>query len=340
MLVIKEISKKEGVAFDRLAAHPLQSWAWGEFREKTGAGVTRLGRYEKRKLVETAQVTWHQIPHLPWRIGYWPKGVIPSKTMLAAVKERAKKEGAIMVKLEPNEIRSQRSGVNLQKLQKAFSIAPGRPLFTRWSFWWDLSKSEALLLAGMKQKTRYNTRLAEKKGVKIIEDNSPAAFEEYWRLTEETTRRQGFYAHSKRYHQLMFGTLRPGGMAHLFKAVYQDKVLVAWIVFKLNNILYYPYGASTREEANVFASNLLMWEVAKWGKSEGCTLFDLWGSPGPSPKPTDRWAGFHRFKEGYGARLVEFVGTFDLVVNPVLYWLYRAGEEVRWPILRLLKKFS
>ena len=110
------------------------------------------------------------------------------------------------------------------------------------------------------------------------------------------------------------------------------------MVFLLNGILYYPYGASTRDDKNVFASNLMMWEVAKWGKGKGAKLFDLWGSPGPDPKPTDKWIGFHKFKEGYGAKLVEFVGTYDLVINPVLYWLYRGGEEVRWIILRFWRK--
>ncbi len=338
--MIKEVSSRERNSFDKLAAHPLQSFAWGEFREKTGAEVLRLGRTSNRRLVETAQVTLHKIPHFPWKIGYWPKGVMPSKEMAEAVKKEARKRGVIMVKMEPNVISNQRSAVSIRRLSKQFGLVKGRPLFTRWSFWLDLSKSEDELLAGMKQKTRYNTRLAEKKGVKVVEDNSEAAFNEYWALTEETTKRQGFYAHTRRYHELMFKTLVPAGIAHLFKAVYQDKTLVTWIVFILNGILYYPYGASTREEREVFASNLMMWKVIKFGKSNGCQLFDMWGSPGPAPKPSDPWAGFHRFKEGYGAKLVEFVGTFDLVINPLLYWPYRVGEEMRWIILRLLAKLK
>ena len=339
-LVIKEISKKERKSFDRLAAHPLQSFAWGEFRDKTGATVLRLGRTSNRRLVETAQITLHKIPHLPWKIGYWPKGVLPSKEMAEAIKKEARKNGAIMIKLEPNIIRGQRSEVRIQRLKKQFGLVKGRSLFTRWSFWLDLSKSENELMDGMKQKTRYNTRLAEKKGVKIVEDNTEDAFEEYWRLTQETTKRQGFYAHTHKYHELMFKTLAPEGIAHLFKAVYEDKTLATWIVFVLNGVIYYPYGASTREDREVFASNLMMWEVIKYGKKNGCHLFDMWGSPGPAPRPTDPWAGFHRFKEGYGARLVEFVGTYDMIVNPVLYWPYRFGEEVRWMILRLLAKLK
>ena len=339
-LMVKEVSSRERKSFDKLAAHPLQSWAWGEFREKTGVAVIRLGRYQKNKLVETAQVTIHPIPHLPWKIGYWPKGVVPSKLMVEVVKKELQKRNALMVKLEPNEIKDTESLEKIRQYRGRTGLVSGRPLFTRWSFWLNLTKTEGELLAGMKQKTRYNTRLAEKKGVKVVEDNSPEAFEEYWKLTEETTKRQGFYAHTKKYHQLMFETLQPAGMANLFKVEHEGKILATWIVFVLNGVMYYPYGASTRDDRNVFGSNLLMWEVIKWGKRNGCKLFDMWGSPGPNPRPSDPWGGFHRFKEGYGAKLVEFVGTYDLVINPVLYYPYRLGEEVRWFFLRLLRKIS
>lgn len=337
-LMIKEVSSRERKTFDKLAAHPLQSWEWGEFREKTGVGVLRLGRYQKNKLIETAQVTIHPIPHLPWKIGYWPKGIIPNKIMLEAVKKELQKKKVVMIKLEPNVLMDSGKLI-IENLGGRSGFVKGRPLFTKWSFWLDLTKSEDELLAGMKQKTRYNTRLAEKKGVKVIEDNSQKAFEEYWKLTGETTKRQGFYSHTKKYHQKMFETLRSSGMAHLFVATHEGKVLATWIIFILNGVIYYPYGASTRDDRNVFANNLLMWEVIKFGKKNGCRLFDLWGSPGSTPKPTDPWAGFHRFKEGYGAKLVEFVGTYDLVINPLLYWPYRIGEEVRWIFLKLFRKF-
>lgn len=337
-MVIQPVPLADKIDFDRLASHPMQSWAWGEFREKTGLKVTRLGRYDGQTLEETAQLTWHRLPKLPWTIGYWPKGILPSLEMVKAVAEEAKRQKAALVKLEPNVLVA--SGqTELELLHRNFPLRPGRPLFTRYSLWLDLTKSDNELFSSMHPKTRYNTRLAQRKGVKISRDNSPQAFEEYWRLTEETSRRQGFYAHNRRYHQLLWETLIPAGIAHLFTATYEGKVLTAWIVFKLNKTLYYPYGASTREDRQVFASNLMMWEVIKWGKKEGCELFDMWGSPGPDPKPSDDWYGFHRFKLGYGAKVVEFVGTYDLVVNPLLYPLYRLGNDwLRWGLLKLKAK--
>lgn len=66
----------------------------------------------------------------------------------------------------------------------------------------------------------------------------------------------------------------------------------------------------------------------------------MWGSTGPNPNPNDRWFGFHKFKEGYGGELREFIGTFDMVINPLLYWPFRIIEEVRGRIMKLAAKFK
>ncbi len=229
------------------------------------------------------------------------------------------------------------------------------PLFTKYTFVLDLTKSEDELLKAMHPKTRYNIKVAQKHEVKIVEDNSDKAFETYLRLIQATTKRQGFYAHSERYHRLMWETLRNQKLkiknqkldtdrltAHLFLANYKPLTpnqkpitLVAWIIFVLNDMLYYPYGASSSLYRQTMASNLMMWEVIKFGKKLGLKKFDMWGALGPEPNPKDPWYGFHRFKEGYGGKLVEFVGSFDLVINPTLYQIYKLLDKVRWAALRL-----
>src|SRR3990167_3603943 len=111
--------------------------------------------------------------------------------------------------------------------------------------------------------------------------------------------------------------------------------LSAWILFLHDGTLYYPYGASSDEYKHVMASNLMMWEAVKWGKQHGAKMFDLWGSLGPHPDPTHEWYGFHRFKEGYGGSLVEYIGRFDLVLHPFLYFLYTIAHRVRKALLTL-----
>ena len=197
----------------------------------------------------------------------------------------------------------------------------------------------------MHSKTRYNIRVAQKRGVEIMEDNSDKAFKNYLKLMEETTKRQKYYAHDEGYHRLMWETL---GMrqvtrntkqdntlrAHLLVARYKNVPLVTWIVFRFNGVLYYPYGASSSEYREVMASNLMMWEAIKFGKKMGCHTFDMWGSLGSNPDPKDPWYGFHRFKEGYGGELIEFVGSYDLVLNPFMYRLYNLAHRARWLYLR------
>ncbi|GAJ08405.1 unnamed protein product, partial [marine sediment metagenome] len=246
------------------------------------------------------QLTIHPLPKTKYNIGYVPKCVMFNKQMLLSLKKIGQENNCIFIKIEPNEIK-----------RKEFFLENGcvygRPLFTKYTFQIDLTQSEETLLSKMKQKTRYNIRLAQKHGVKIVEDNSPKAFNEYLKLTFETTKRQKFYAHDKDYHQKMRQTLYPSGIAHLLKADYQGKTLAVWMVFVFNNVLYYPYGASSREYKNVMASSLIMWEAIRFGKKMGCHTFDLWGCLGPNPSPKDSWYGFHRFKQGYGPKLIEFI---------------------------------
>jgi len=121
-------------------------------------------------------------------------------------------------------------------------------------------------------------------------------------------------------------------IAKLLTARYNGEVITTWILFSWKDFLYYPYGASTDKHKNVMANNLMMWEAIKLGKKLGLTTFDLWGR--------EEGKGFTKFKEGYNPKVVEFLGTWDLVLNPLLYKLYRAAEVVRWTILRAKGKLT
>lgn len=307
--------------------HPLQSLEWGEFRKKTGVKVVRINNL---------QLTIHPLPYIKYTVGYLPKGPGIDKKMLDALFTIGKKENCIFIQLEPNIEKKDNKEYRLKNL-----FPSSRPLFTKYTFVLDLTKTEEELLKNMHSKTRYNTKLAEKKGVKIIEDNSDKAFEEYLGLTKETTKRQNFYAHSEKYHRLMWETLKTQKSdydkltAHLLKATYQGETLATWIVFVLGDTLYYPYGASSNKHREVMASNLMMWETIKFGKKLGLKNFDMWGALSVNPDSKDPWYGFHKFKEGYGARHVEFVGSYDYVLKKKLYVIYNILNNIRWLILKL-----
>lgn len=330
-MIVREVLEEEKNQFNQVATHPLQSWEWGEFRKKTGLKVIRLGAFEGKTLKNTYQLTVHPLPKIPYNVLYFPKGPMPDRIMIEALKKVGQKEKAVFIKMEPN-IKANQDVVNFLM---ANGCQKGKPLFTKYTFQLDLQKTEAQLLADMKPKTRYNIRVAQKHRVEIIEDNSLKAFENYLKLTAETTKRQKFYAHSENYHRKMWSVMQPSGITHLFLAKYQNQILAADIFFVFNKILYYPYGASTREHREVMPTYSLFWEVIKFGQKMGCKTFDMWGSPGPNPSPRNPWYGFHQFKEGFGGQLVEFIGTYDLVINPPLYKVFNLINNLRWKFLRL-----
>ena len=336
----RELSIQEKDTYNIIVSHPLQSWEWGAFREKTGVEVNRFGTFSNNALREGFQVFFHSIPKTPFTIGYIPRGALITKEMLAELERIGDYHNCIFVKLEPNVSINDPMLLKIPGAEtfsaKRFALqhpklkVSKKPLFTPFTFQIDLTKPEEALLSQMNQKTRYNIRLAQKKGVTIQEDNSEKAFEIYLKLTMETTKRQKFFAHNETYHRTMWQILKPSGIAHLLTATYNQKIITTWILLLFNNTLYYPYGASSNNHREVMASNLMMWEAIKWGKAQGAALFDLWGALGPNPNPKDNWYGFHRFKAGYGGKLVEFIGSYDYVLKPALYPIYNVAEKMRW----------
>lgn len=337
---------------DKYFSHPLQSNQWREFRKEWGNRVlqTKFGI-----------LTIHKIPLTKYSIGMFIKGPKPTLEMLNELKDLGAKENLIFIKLEPNfptnvnreqwtvngeNIKKPEHGTrNTEHSQKIVNLLrnsgaiPGKTLFTPTTFWIDLTKTEEDLLKSFSGKTRYNIRLAEKHGVIVKEDNSIKAFNKYLDLTRETVKRQGFYAHTKKYHRLMWKHLHENPIsngkrpiAHLLTATYKKEIITAWILFAYDNSLYYPYGASSDKYKEVMANNLMMWGAIKLGKKLNLKTFDLWGR--------EDGKGFTKFKEGYNPRVIEFLGTWDLIINPTLYKIYRLLEIVRWRLLRLRAKVA
>jgi len=341
--------KQEREKFNKFAGHPLQTWEWGEFRKEWGNEIARIN-YKSGSKTNYLLITFSKIPHTPLKIGACLKGPKPTKEMLDQLKKLGKENKAIFIKLEPNiivnsKIKPQKSKLQIKNKNKVIKLlkenycAPGKTLFTPTTFWIDLTKQEDELLKSFSSKTRYNIRLAQKRGVEVVEDDSKRAFEKYIALTKETIKRQGFYAHNEQYHRLMWNNLneklkarKEKPIARLLTAKYHGKTITAWILFVWKDFIYYPYGASSDRYKNVMANNLIMWEAIRLGKKLGCKTFDLWGrEPGK---------GFTRFKEGYHPQVVEFLGSWDLIINRFLYWPYRLAEPIRWFLLRIPTKLG
>src|SRR3989344_587268 len=281
---IKKNPEKNKETLSKASPHPLQSHEWAEFRKAWGNEVleTKYGI-----------IILHKIPLTKYKVGMFIKGPVPTAKMLADLRQMAKKNNLLFIKLEPNvavefpisksqipnkskitnpNFKIRYSKEKVINLLKENGCVHGKTLFTPTSFWIDLTPSEDELLKNFSSKTRYNIRYAQRKGVEVVEDNSNKAFEKYIELTRETVERQGFYAHSAHYHKLMWECLHirlvkqgEKPIARLLTAIYKGEIITAWIVFVWHDFLYYPYGASSDKYKNVMANNLMLWEAIRYG---------------------------------------------------------------------------
>ena len=306
-MITRVLYNKEKDEYNKVVKHPLQTWEWGDFQITQGHKVYRLGIFDNDKMIGGYSVSFHKIPKFNYSVGTILRG--PATTLVA--------------------------DVDFPNLHVSPKVA-----FYPFSYVIDLTKSEDDLLAAMHSKTRYNIKTANRHEVKIEEATNHQGFDTYLKLLFDTTKRQGFYLHSESYHRQLWKTLLPTGIPHIMLASYQGQVLSATMLFVLKDKLFYPYGASLDTHREVMAPTLLMWECIKFGKSQKLKSFDMWGSLGPDAKETDQGFGFHKFKQGYGGQLVQFVGTYDLVINQNLYKVYNLVDKYRWQALRLKAKLS
>jgi lipid II:glycine glycyltransferase (peptidoglycan interpeptide bridge formation enzyme) len=180
----------------------------------------------------------------------------------------------------------------------------------------------------MHQKTRYNIRLAQKKGVNVCVSTEIAQFEN---LMQVTGQRDGFAVHGLAYYQKAYDLFAPANQCALLIADYEGQPLAGLMVFRRGARAWYLYGASNEEERNRMPTYLLQWQAMRWARERGCTEYDLWGVPdagqdelekGFTTRSDGLW-GVYRFKRGFGGELRRTVGAWDRVYNPELYTAYR-----------------
>ncbi len=317
----KDFDQKE---YNAVAYHPLQSWEWGEARRKMGVSVVRIGEYHNDRLTHVFQVTFHHIPFTPFRIGYLPRSIMPSDAVIEVLTAEALRRNAIFVKIEPNEPFGEDAPSEL--------VTSAHPLFPEWTQILDLTKSESELLKNMKPKTRYNIKLARKKGVVVKRMTNEKGFQIFSDLYFKTTDRQKYRGHSIAYHEIVFEFLK-SSISHIFVAFVDDEPLAAYQIFLYKNVLYYPYGGSSDQKRNYMAPHLLMWEIIRYGKEQGAEKFDMWGSLPKGFDQNDPWAGFTRYKEGFGTEFFRFAGSYDLIIHKNLYYIYNILHKVRKKLL-------
>lgn len=341
--MLEKITLREGWNEGVLAAggNFLQSWEWGEFQKAAGFDVLRLG--------ESSTASFGQFIRRPLPFGhfYWycPRGPLGDldaffghidTSMYRSVGPEF--GGAMFVRLEP-------PVAKVYPVAKAMGDKPGgesigvsvTPVQPAQTLILDLKKEPEELLAAMHEKTRYNIRLAEKKGVRVYAASGREdSFEIFWDLLQETTTRDAFHAHDKSYYRTMLDTLsgdpesdgknRP--VARLAFAEHDGKVLAANLMIYFGGTATYLHGASSRVQREVMAPYLLHWHLIRESRSWGCYAYDFWGVA-PENRPEHPWAGITRFKRGFGGTYVEYPGAFDLPLKRFWYTLYSLARRAR-----------
>ena len=319
--------------------HVLQSWAWGEVKARTGWEATRLGLVQEGRMAGAAQVLIRSLPYGLGRLAYVPKGPVVDygklddlRHIVAALREFAAANEVISLKIEP-EIREPASEVAWEL--EAFGLKQSLPVQMRSTIWVDLTAGEDEMLARQKQKTRYNIRLAAKRGV-CVETGSLEDLQAWYELYEITAKRDHFTIHNLDYYRTVLEELIPRGEAVLLLARHDRDLLAGNIVFAFGSSSIYMYGASGNEKRNLMAPYLLQWEGMRWAKQRGARVYDMWGIPDRLHEGEDLW-GVYRHKSGYGGEIVRYAGAYDLVVSPARHF---ALERVGRPLFRRVARLS
>lgn len=305
---------------DHPEAHVLQSASWGKLKAEFGWSVVQVVSGNAG-----AQILFKKLP-LGLSIAYIPKGPVGKgwRELWPEIDRLCRGHRAVFLKVEPDlfEPQDQQLAGELDGFVKSdHNIQPRQTIVI------DLSGSEEDWLSRMKQKTRYNIRLAQKKEVEIREIDDLRVFQD---LMEVTGRRDGFGVHSINYYQKAFDLFSPTKQCVLLLAEYKKEPLAALMVFRQGKRSWYFYGASNNAHRNRMPAYLLQWGAMRWARANGCEEYDLWGIPDypeeqlerEFEKRSDELWGVYRFKRGFGGSVLRSSSSWDRVYQPLLYRAY------------------
>ncbi len=320
-------------------ANALQSWVWGDFKSRWGWTTQRvtltIGENSWEPLA-AAQVLKRRIPRLPYSILYVPKGPVLDYNdgalrvqILKELEKLARREKAILIKIDPEVaqgwgVEQERKSVVgaqfMKEMEQRGWLKSAEQIQFPNTVVLDLTQSEEQLLAAMKSKTRYNIRLAGRKGI-TVRQGTPDDLETVAAMYQETAARDNFAIRPAAYYLDAWRSFYKAGMAMPLLAEYEGSPVAAVILIRYGNRVTYMYGASTNQERNRMPNYLLQWEAIRWAKEQGCTIYDFWGAPTTFEEDDPLW-GVWRFKDGFQGDVVWHIGAWDYPVKKFWYNAY------------------
>ncbi|MCP4544574.1 MAG: aminoacyltransferase [Chloroflexi bacterium] len=325
----------------RTDGHILQTSSWGALKSQFGWADERVGLVQNGDLVAGAQMLTRRLPFGLGRLAYIPKGPLTDwgndaqvTALLALLDRAARSQGSIALMIEPDLPDDVAHRERLRVL--GFRPSPLDAVQPRRTIIVDISADEEAVLKAFKSKTRYNVRLAARKGVTVREAGE-ADLPAFHALMAATAARDRFGVHTPAYYEKAYRLFVPRNWARLLLAEVEGEPVAALMVFALPPNAWYLVGASGNVHREKMSTYLLQWEAMRWAKSLDCTIYDLYGVPDEDAETLEAeftqrrdglW-GVYRFKRGFGGRLVRSVGAWDRVYAPMRYRLYRWLLDVR-----------
>jgi peptidoglycan pentaglycine glycine transferase (the first glycine) len=324
--------------------HILQTWEWGQVKQAYGWQVQyKVWSGEDESPQAAALILTRSLPVPGFsrrlRMMYVPRGPLMDwsdselrQRVLDDLQDLAKRDGAIFIKIDPEVFLAMGvpgapdemeddvgEAVQAEFEQRGWQFSEGQVQF-RNTVWVDLRDTEDALLARMKPKTRYNIRLAERKGVTV----RPAALDELpllYRMYAETSLRDGFVIRSEDYYLLVWQTFMEKGLAVPLLAEVAGQPVAGLVLFMFSDMAWYLYGMSTGDHREKMPNHLLQWEAMRIARQRGCVYYDLWGAPNVFDESDSMW-GVYRFKEGLGGEVVRTIGAWDFLSGRTRYTLF------------------
>ena len=338
--------------------HFLQSYEWGQVKAKYGwspyyAVWTEDGKFSVSSnyqlpvtKVVAASLILKRTALRRFSIFYAPKGPLMDwtneslrKRVLDDLQSFAKKQGAIFLKLDPDvvlgrgvpasvdEVTENSGQAVMSDLKRRGWVESSDQIQFRNTVMVDLSASEEEILMRMKQKTRYNVRLAEKKGV-VVRVGSLVDLPMLYKMYAETSVRDGFVIRDEEYYMTVWKTYmskvesqRSEPSAVPLIAELDGEAVAVIFLFMFAGRGYYVYGMSRDKHREKMPTYLLQWAAIKHAKAHGCLTYDLWGAPDVFDESDSMW-GVYRFKEGLGGEVVRTLGAYDFAPSKFWYSMY------------------
>src|SRR5450759_3184889 len=313
-----------------------QSFEWGELAPHLGAEAMLAGVVDEQgRLCAAMLVLIANAPILRRSYFYAPRGPViddpdsPALTVLLNfVKAEAHRRGAFMLKVEPGVPDGDTRW--LSALQRRGFRATPYASHIRHEWVLDIRPDEKTLLAGMKEKWRYNIRLAGRKGIVVRRGEGQADLDTFYRLYETTSERDQFFINDKAHYEDILRLFSEGDHAAIFLAEYEGQAVAGTIVLWLGHWSWYMFGASSNEHRERMPNHLLQWTGMQWAKAKGCWYYNFRGIPDVLEEGQELW-GVYVFKRGFGGFPMRSLATHDLVYNPFVYEAYRKMLDVkRW----------